>query len=177
MKRHLNLVVFIAIFAALSGLIMVGYISKNSARSRDSAVSCEKTPASGLDSERSQGILVKDRKLLVVRLNNETNYSVPGGHIDFGESAKTALYRELKEEVGIESDINSYQYYRTDCQPKNGREQRVYYYKIGGWKDSISLESQGDKVKWVNSSYFEKKKADTDVKLVLYYLQQEGLVD
>lgn len=177
MKKYIYPIAFVGTVVVLSGLVVVGYRSQKDAKSSDVAVSCEKLPVSELDSERSQGVLIKDRKILVVRLNNETNYSVPGGHIDFGEDAKTALHRELKEEVGIESDTDSYQYFKTDCQPKNEKQQRIYYYKVGSWKDKISLESQGDKVKWVDSSYLEKKKSDTDVKLVLYYLQQEGLID
>ncbi len=177
MKKYIYPIAFAGTVVVLSGLAVVGYNAQRAAKNPDSQQSCENIPISELDSERSQGILIKDGKVLAVQLTDETNYSVPGGHIDLGENAKTALKRELKEEVGIDSDINSYEYYKTECQTEDLKTQRIYYYIVNIWKDDISLESQGDKVKWVNSAYLEKKKADTDLKLVLYYLQQDVLID
>lgn len=177
MKKYIYPIAFVGTVVVLSGLAVVGYNTQKTAKSPDTQQSCENTPVSELDSERSQGILIKDGKVLAVQLSGETNYSVPGGHIDLGENAKTALKRELKEEVGIDSDINSYEYYKTDCQSEDFKKQRIYYFMVNSWKDDISLESQGDKVRWVDSTYLEKKKADTDLKLVLYYLQQDGLID
>jgi len=138
---------------------------------------CSKLSVIQLDSERAQGILIKDRRVLAVKLSNEANYSVPGGHVELGESKEDALRRELAEEIGIESNVNSYKYYKTSCQPKGSKQQRVIYYKVGSWEDDISLAHLGDKIKWVDSSYESKKKADADLKLVLYWLKNEGLID
>ena len=49
----------------------------------------------------ARGICVEGGKLLVC-VNEEYGYGyMPGGHIEFGESASTALAREFQEECGI----------------------------------------------------------------------------
>ncbi len=45
-------------------------------------------------------ILDKDKILLCKKKGNDY-YFLPGGHIEFGETAEQALGRELKEELGI----------------------------------------------------------------------------
>lgn len=53
----------------------------------------------------ARGIFVKDTKVLLVQATGYTNTFLPGGHIEFGESAKDALIREIEEELGIECTV------------------------------------------------------------------------
>ncbi len=49
-------------------------------------------------------IIEKDRKVLLVKRNHEPfkgYWCIPGGHIDFGETAEQAVIREVKEETGL----------------------------------------------------------------------------
>lgn len=54
---------------------------------------------------RSCGIVCKDNHVLMVHLNAPTQetpfWTVPGGGVQFGESAKSAVEREILEETGI----------------------------------------------------------------------------
>lgn len=42
-----------------------------------------------------------DGKILVCKKRGKKYYFLPGGHVEFGESAKEALKREIKEELGL----------------------------------------------------------------------------
>lgn len=47
------------------------------------------------------GILIRDKKILVVRSVNEDTFIVPGGRVEEGESATQTLIREIQEECGL----------------------------------------------------------------------------
>ena len=49
-------------------------------------------------------VIEKDGKILLVKRNHEPFngcWALPGGHIDFGETAEHAVIREVKEETGL----------------------------------------------------------------------------
>ncbi len=48
-----------------------------------------------------RGIIRRRGKVLVCWHKEKKYYFFPGGHVDFGETAETALIRELKEELDI----------------------------------------------------------------------------
>lgn len=48
--------------------------------------------------------IIEDRILLCKTKGNDITY-LPGGHIDFGESAVESLKREIKEETGYNADV------------------------------------------------------------------------
>lgn len=48
-----------------------------------------------------RAVIVRKQQLLLVRQKNRNYSFLPGGHIEFGESAVDALRRELKEETGV----------------------------------------------------------------------------
>lgn len=49
-----------------------------------------------------RGIVFYKKKILICKLKKEDFYFFPGGHLKFGETIKEALFREFKEELGIE---------------------------------------------------------------------------
>lgn len=53
----------------------------------------------------SRAIILKDNKLLLCKSTKHGNYYLPGGHVEFGESAEAALKREMIEESA--SEINN----------------------------------------------------------------------
>ncbi len=48
-----------------------------------------------------RAIIELDGKILVCKKKGKKYYFFPGGHVEFGESAKKALKREIKEELGL----------------------------------------------------------------------------
>ena len=48
----------------------------------------------------ARGVFVKDGKLLLCHSKGADNTYLPGGHVEWGESAAVALCREIEEELG-----------------------------------------------------------------------------
>ena len=46
----------------------------------------------------ARAIVIKDGKILLCKSNEQGHYFLPGGHVEFGESAEVALKREMREE-------------------------------------------------------------------------------
>lgn len=56
----------------------------------------------------ARGILIKENKVLVGKAKGYQNTFLPGGHIEFGESAKDALEREIREELGMRCTVGEF---------------------------------------------------------------------
>lgn len=57
----------------------------------------------------TRGIIIKENKILISEAEGFPNdFFLPGGHVEFGESAKDALKREFMEELGIPCRIDSF---------------------------------------------------------------------
>lgn len=50
---------------------------------------------------------VKNNQVLLVREKNETEYKLPGGRLEEGETTRSALVREIKEEINSDVDERS----------------------------------------------------------------------
>lgn len=51
----------------------------------------------------ARGVAVADGRLLLCRAKGSATSYLPGGHIEFGETGREALVREMREELGVEA--------------------------------------------------------------------------
>ena len=51
----------------------------------------------------ARGVCVVEGKILLCRGKGAASSYLPGGHIEFGETGRAALEREIREELGMES--------------------------------------------------------------------------
>ena len=55
-----------------------------------------------------RGVITNNSKVLVAHALGYSNTFLPGGHIEFNESAKDALIREINEELGISCEVGKF---------------------------------------------------------------------
>ena len=51
----------------------------------------------------ARGVCIMDGKLLLCKAKGGGSTYLPGGHIEFGETGREALIREMKEETGLDA--------------------------------------------------------------------------
>ena len=56
----------------------------------------------------ARGVCVIGGKVLLCRAKGGGSTYLPGGHIEFGETGRQALVREVKEELGVESSAGAF---------------------------------------------------------------------
>jgi 8-oxo-dGTP diphosphatase len=56
----------------------------------------------------ARGVCIRDRHLLVCHTRGAQNTYLPGGHVEFQESAPDALVREIREELGVPSRVRGF---------------------------------------------------------------------
>lgn len=65
-------------------------------------------PNTSAHRQRATAIVVRDEKILLVRDHTKTSFSLPGGGIERGELAISAVARELNEETTLVATSISY---------------------------------------------------------------------
>ena len=56
----------------------------------------------------ARGICVRDGKILLCRAKGGRTTYLPGGHIEFGETGREALVREMREETGLAATVGGF---------------------------------------------------------------------
>lgn len=51
----------------------------------------------------ARGVCIQNGKVLLCRAKGGATTYLPGGHIEFGETGRQALVREIKEEMGVDA--------------------------------------------------------------------------
>ncbi len=92
----------------------------------------------------ARALIIEDGSLLVCKNKTEGHSFLPGGHVEFGEKAEQALKRELKEEMGLETEIRQFAGIVENMFTQDGithHEVKLIYEVSLPTKDIVSKES------------------------------------
>ena len=56
----------------------------------------------------ARGVCVQEGKILLCRAKGGATTYLPGGHVEFGETGRQALVREVKEELGVDAETGAF---------------------------------------------------------------------
>lgn len=110
----------------------------------------------------ARGVCVRDGKLLLCRAKGGSSTYLPGGHIEFGETGRQALVREVKEELGVDSSTGAFLGAVENAFLQHGKPHAeinlVYELKLGtGDGELPPLNSQED---WIEFEWCELNRLD-----------------
>ena len=100
------------------------------------------------------GVIVRDRKLLVVRTRGKPTFYAPGGKPETGEEPLAALTRELKEELTIdvqEDQLEPFGTYQAEAADDNQRMLTMDAFIVKEWRGEIQPSAEIEEIKWVTA--------------------------
>ena len=101
----------------------------------------------------ARGVLVRDGHVLLCHNKNKKNIFLPGGHVEFGEGAKRALQREIKEETGRKSTVGRFLGASEHTFLYKGERiceiNLVFEFNIPGARASRSVPSEEKKIEFI----------------------------
>ena len=103
-----------------------------------------------LKKEKSCGcVIVENDKVLLILQQNDAYWGFPKGHVENGETETQTAKREVKEEVGLDVEIDENKRYVTNYIVRNEIDKTSVFYvatTIGG--ELVKQDSEIKEVKW-----------------------------
>lgn len=134
--------------------------------------------------EKSCGALVfylKDNKeqILLIKHSNSGHWSFPKGHVEQGETEVQTAVREIKEETGVDVDIDTrFREVVTYSPKKDVIKDVIYFFAVAKGYETQKQESEVSEVRWVDAdkvlrcvSYRNDK--DLVTKAIRFYKQHK----
>jgi len=110
----------------------------------------------------ARGVCVRNGRLLLCRAKGGGSTYLPGGHIEFGETGRQALVREVKEELGVESSTGAFLGVVENAFLQHGKPHAeinlVYELELGTENGALPpIKSQED---WIEFEWCELNRLD-----------------
>lgn len=115
----------------------------------------------------------EDRILLQNRVKKDwQGYTLPGGHVEAGESIVAATIREMKEETGL--TVKHPQLCGIKQFPIEGGRYLVFLFRAKEFEGELVSSVEGE-MKWIRRDELDKFPIVNDLKELLQVMEQEDL--
>jgi len=86
---------------------------------------------------RCRAVILHDGKLLVVKqaANTKDSYSLPGGHLEYGEDIEDCMRREVFEELGVEATLGKLLYINSFIDGDAGTHSVEFFFEVKNGKN------------------------------------------
>ncbi|MEK6494631.1 bifunctional GNAT family N-acetyltransferase/NUDIX hydrolase [Myroides odoratimimus] len=117
-------------------------------------------------------VVVDNNKLLLAYSNNKKAWYLPGGKIDEGEGSRTALIREIEEELNLILDVDRLTFFHHITAPAYGEklnimmQQDCYAYELNG--ERIEATNEIGAVKYFSLEEYKKEPIQVPGVLMVY---------
>lgn len=99
----------------------------------------------------ARGVCIINDRLLLCRSKGSSSTYLPGGHIEFGETGREALKREIMEELGVEAETGRFLGVVENKFIQHGKDHAeinlVYEMKLG--RTEVSAREDWIEFEWV----------------------------
>ncbi|PRY16406.1 ADP-ribose pyrophosphatase YjhB (NUDIX family) [Pontibacter ummariensis] len=123
-------------------------------------------------------IEIRERKILSTRSKGKDTYYIPGGKREAGESDQEALLREIQEELNVNLDAESLQFFGVHEAQAHGHPEGVMVKMqcyTGRYQGEVLASAEIAEVVWLR--YQDRDKISPVDKLIFDDLKQKGLID
>ena len=101
----------------------------------------------------ARGVAIIDGEVLLCRAKGGKSSYLPGGHIEFGETAREALVREIREEMGVEATAGKFLGAVENSFMQHGKPHAeinlVYELSLADGVDAEGLKSREDWIEFI----------------------------
>ncbi|MCA4806629.1 GNAT family N-acetyltransferase [Myroides odoratimimus] len=125
-----------------------------------------------IDLDTAGLVVVEEGKLLLAYSNNKKAWYLPGGKIDEGEGSRTALIREIEEELNLVLDVDRLTFLHHITAPAYGEklnimmQQDCYSYSLNG--ETIEATNEIGAVKYFSLEEYKKEEVQVPGVLMVF---------
>lgn len=104
---------------------------------------------------KAAGVIVRDKKLLVVRSKGKDVFFAPGGKLEKEETYEQALVRELKEELAMDLQPHHYEHFGSFSAQADDRPDVLLHmtaFLIKDYDGPLEASSEIEELAWIDAT-------------------------